>query len=381
MLLGNIATVGIDLGTTGMRAVEVAWRGNRPVVEKWAAVDFEQDVIDWAAADASKLSHLIHTTLEKNGLRNTWAAHAVCGESVAPQYFSFPKLLPEDVPDAVRIEVEAGLPFRVENALVSFALFPDRHAAAVATPEPENEPQPEPEAETTGGVKVTGLQGNTHGLALAADNTFVEARLRILTKAKLDTFCVEADGTACGNAFLATNKLDAIDGTTAILNIGHCYSNLTLLNDGTILIRDIPFGGKRITGAIAEMLHLDDDEAERIKHTHWEKGPEESGVLGGRMNDVLNTVLLDLTDRLRDSVQYWVGERLVPGLGRLLLTGGGSQVRELPEKLSDALGVPVERWSPVADASNKKDERREPWEARLSVAFGLALRSFPRKSA
>ena len=104
-------------------------------------------------------------------------------------------------------------------------------------------------------------------------------------------------------------------------------------------------------------------------------------MLGGRMNDVLNTVLLDLTDRLRDSVQYWVGERLVPGLGRLLLTGGGSQVRELPEKLSDALGVPVERWSPVADASNKKDERREPWEARLSVAFGLALRSFPRKSA
>ena len=52
---------------------------------------------------------------------------------------------------------------------------------------------------------------------------------------------------------------------------------------------------------------------------------------------------------MRDTIEYWVSEQLAGSLGRVFITGGGSQVRGLPEYLADALAVPVERWSPLLD--------------------------------
>ena len=386
MLFGNNSTVGIDLGTTGMRAVEVNWKNSHFVVERWVAVDFDTEITDWPVVEAEGLGRVIRTALEQQGFKGTWAAHSVGGESVAPQYFNFPKLLPEDIAEAVRIEVEAGLPFRVEDALISYILFPDQCLGASQPASMSNSNLTlDDEAGSAPATPADGQAGptksRTHGMAIAADSTFVESRLEILRKAGLEPFCVETDATACGNAFLATGDAAALKGTAAILNIGHRYSNLAILNEGTLLVRDLPYGGAQVTKAIAEALSIKEDEAEALKRAHWEKGAAGAEPLGERMMEVLEMNLQELLDRLKDSVQYWVGERLVPGLGHVLLTGGGSQVRELPDLLSNTLGVPVERWCPVKDAMGKDDERRAPWESRLSVAFGLALRKFPKKGS
>jgi len=380
MWMGSNSTVGIDLGATGARAVEVVWKGDRPVVERWAALEFESPITDWLNADAAEIGHLVRGMLEKRGIRSTWAAHSVCGESLAPQYFNFPKLLPEDIAEAVRIEVEGGLPFRVEDALIAYIAFPDQRARGSedATPAPAPAAaSAEPASEAQG----EGPKPRTHGLAIAADNSFVSARLAILQAAGVEPFSVEADATACGNAFRATGDLKAIEGATAILNVGHRYTNLTLLHEGTILIRDIPAGGQTVTKTLAGMLNLSEKDAEEVKRTHWERGPQAGGPLKDRMGEVTSNSLGDLCDRVQDSIQFWVGERLVPGVGRVLLTGGGAQIRELPDILSETLSVPVERWNPLSAAGLRDDKKAAPWAYRLTVAFGLALRKFPRRGS
>lgn len=369
MLMQHTATIGIDLGATGLRAVELAWRDDRPVVQRWAAVDFDDEIHDWQAVDAPAISHLLRTALAENGIRGYWAGHSVSGEAVAPQYFSFPTLLPEDVAEAVRIEVEAGLPFRAEDALISYVIFPEQRAVVAADESTPAQPADEhkPEAHRT----------QTHGLAIAADRALVESRLAIIRRAGLEPFSVESDGTACGNAFLATSNGDEAAGTTAILNIGHCLSTLTLLNQGTILVRDIPVGGRHVTSAIAGQLKLPENDAETRKRTHWEEGPAEAPDLEQNMAEILGASMRELTDRLQDTVQYWVGEQLVPYISRVLLTGGGSQIRHLPKLLTAALGVPVKHWSPIPECSSRGDGTLAPWRYRLGVAFGLALRQFP----
>ena len=84
-----------------------------------------------------------------------------------------------------------------------------------------------------------------------------------------------------------------------------------------------------------------------------------------------------------------MSEQLASSLEHVFITGGGSQVRGLPEFLADALAVPVERWSPVldsesrtanAESGDRESETRTPeWTYRMSVAFGLALRRFGKK--
>lgn len=354
MVLGDKGTVGIDIGATGVRAVELTSKDGRPSVEGWGAVDFEAEVSDWGVADVAAITRAIRQLAEGRRFRGRLVAHSVSGQAVVPQYFNFPQLMPEDVEETVRIEVESSLPFRGEDALVSYILFPEQK---------------------TGSGKL-----RTHGITIAADGKFVEARLDVIRRAGLEPFCVEMDATACANAFLATRSMSEEDGTTAILNIGHSYTNLALLGgEGTLLVRDVPWGGMHLTATIAELLGTPREEAKRLKHLHWQKGPSEAEDLEKVLPQSFQESAQDLVARLRDTIHYWVSERLVSQLARVFLTGGGSQVRGLTEFLSDSLSVPVELWSPIRDTiSSGMEAGQEPWEYRLTVAFGLALRKFAR---
>ncbi len=353
MDLRNATTVGLDLGSSGFRAAELSWEGDRPTVARWAALDFDTEIDDWSKVDVVEIGDLVRSAMDKKGVRGQLAAHAVSGKSVVPQYFNFPQLMDEDVAEAVRIEVESGLPFRIEDTLFAYILFPDQRT-------------------------VPG-KARTHGLAIAAEGNLVEARLEIVRNAGLEPFCVETDATACANAFIATRPGNRRDGAAAILNIGHRYTNLTLLgNEGTLLMRDVPWAGAQLSQRIAERLGVEPQKAEELKRAHWEGRPSHSDELDVAMPEVLRTSVQELVARLRDTIHYWVSEHLVPALGVVFITGGGSQVHGLPELLSDALSVPVEHWSPVSGMVSPRVGGTETWDYRLTVAFGLALRKFER---
>ena len=207
----------------------------------------------------------------------------------------------------------------------------------------------------------------------------------ILREARLEPFCIETDATACCNAFLATHGLkNAGANSTALVNIGHHHSNLAVLNSaGTLLIRDLPWGGVHLTKALSELMSAPVEEAETAKCMDWNAG----AITGNpqpdtRMQETVRSGAKEFVGRLHDTIEYWVSEQLAGSLGHVFITGGGSQVRGLPEYLADALAVPVERWSPLLNADsgvrNSKSELQK-WTYRMSVAFGLALRRFGKK--
>jgi type IV pilus assembly protein PilM len=384
MFLANDTTLGLDLGSTGLRAVEAGWSGGRPCIQRWASLDFTEPVADWRAMDPDEMAGRIRAAMQRGGLKGHWAAHAMGGEAVAPQYFNFPQILPEDVAEAVRMEVEASLPFPAEGALVSHLLFPEQRLAP-------------------GKVR-------THGLAIAAEGDFAESRLLAIRQAGLETFYLETDSTACANAYLVSvlargressasandpHFIEPVSGddetpvpgamrghdTTAILNVGHRYTNLALLGpQGTLLVRDVPWAGDQITKSIMSVLSLSADEAENMKRAHWEKGPSAAPELEKQLPAILESCAGECVGRLRDTVQYWVGERLVPGLGRIELTGGGSQFRGLKVMLEEAFEVPVEHWTPALDFAGEHAEAMRREAPRLTVAFGLALRELATRN-
>ncbi|MGD1001577.1 MAG: pilus assembly protein PilM [Candidatus Brocadiia bacterium] len=364
MILGNATTLGLDLGATGVRAAEVAWQGGRPTLVRWAAADFPVEVTDWRAIDRPAMVASIRGMLSQARMdKIKWAAHSISGESVALQYFNFPKLMAEDVAEAVRIEAETALPFRADGALISYVLYPEQRSAAG--------------------------KARSHGLAIAADGQFAKTRMDILREARLEPFCIETDATATCNAFLATHGLKGAGaGTTALVNIGYQRSNLAVLNSkGTLLIRDVPWGGVHFTKALGELMGGPVEEAEGTKRADWNEGEAAANPQSqSRIQEAIRTGAKEFVGRLHDTIEYWVSEQLADSLEHVFITGGGSQVHGLPEFLADSLAVPVERWSPLLDAesrtSNAESDARNPkseihkWTYRMSVAFGLALRRF-----
>lgn len=347
-MFGQKTTIGLDLGATGARMVELNWQGPKPVIARWDVRGFSQEISDWRSEETGEADAAIRDMSVKNRLRGRWVSHAISGESVVPQYFNFPQILPEDVGEAVRIEVEAALPFPVNEAMISYVLFPDQRTAP-------------------GKVR-------THGLAIAADGEFVGARLRPIRAADMETFCMETDSTAVANAYLTTRGLHG-NGATAVINVGHRYTNLALLGPaGTLLIRDVPWGGAGVTRALSDALAVPVTEAERLKQVHWTDGPDAAPGVNAVLDQVLQSSSRECLERLHDTIEYWISERLVPPLASVVLTGGGSQIKGLPELMVGALGVAVERWAPALEAAGDRAEEIRPVAHRLSVAFGLALR-------
>ena len=369
MIFGNATTLGLDLGATGVRAAEVAWHGGRPILVRWAAADFPAEVTDWRGIDRPAVVALLREMLSQSRMdKIKWAAHSISGESVALQYFNFPKLMSEDVAEAVRIEAETALPFRAEGALISYVLYPDQRSA-------------------------TG-KARSHGLAIAADGQFAKTRMDILREARLEPFCVETDATATCNAFLATHGLkNAGAGTTALVNIGHQRSNLAVLNSkGTLLIRDVPWGGIHFTKALSELCSAPVEEAESGKAR---------GLGRGRCRRKASAREARVQEAIRFRRQ---GVRRPPARHHRIL-GERAARRAASNTSSSPAAVPrsaaCRNFSPTRSPCPSSDGRRcwmpragprlptpatairnpnsSQWSYRMSVAFGLALRRFGEK--
>ena len=141
--------------------------------------------------------------------------------------------------------------------------------------------------------------------------------------------------TGCGVApqftlaALARAELQpSLPGSCAVLDIGRTHSELVTFENGLpVSIRIVPWGGERVTLAIAQALGASHDEAERLKLTL-----NQPGVPAGA-NSLLveRAVALALTK---------LAEAIRPALagGKLYLTGKTARDPQIPAMLSGLLG-------------------------------------------
>ena len=130
--------------------------------------------------------------------------------------------------------------------------------------------------------------------------------------------------------------------------------------------------------ALSEALGVDPMTAEQIKRD----------VSGGvvppgyeRAVEILQEKAAAFVDEIRGSLDYYMTQPDSQPVGRLILTGGGSQIRPIGEQLGTALGMPVERGHPLqyvelADVG-MPPEQLAALEPYLAVPVGLAMTEAP----
>jgi len=149
-------------------------------------------------------------------------------------------------------------------------------------------------------------------------------------------------------------------------NIGHLQSEIAVgLKQGLLFARSIPVGGKLFTDAVAQSTTLPPVQAEVRKHADC----------GLRENDACFEGLRGAADRWLSQFNACLGvyrsqfqdRKYVPG--RLVITGGGAQLRGLKEYLSAKLGMPVITTSELPNVP----ESYRPHMGLYDQAFGLAV--------
>lgn len=193
----------------------------------------------------------------------------------------------------------------------------------------------------------------SNAIGVAVESDVVAAMMKTCTESGFLCRRVDVGATALSR-FGAILGPCASDEVWGLLDVGDTESRLVLcLDDVPILVRRAGSGGRRWTQRIAETLQLSISAAETHKRRHGlasmsrgmrhGSGSAPHGEIASLLLGALRSELTDLATEIKRSYEYALS--CYPGrrAADLILVGGGAGMRNLPEFLSDALGIAVRR--------------------------------------
>lgn len=338
--------VGLDIGTSALRAVElVIDEGRPPVLEAFGQVGLPPGVIvDGEIRDRAQVATAIRRLWREGGFKAIRVRLGVAGLRAITREIEIPPVPPEEVASAVSLQAEDIVPFPIERTSV---------ASAVISRTEDGEGLPL--------IRV---------LVAAAHRDLIDGVIAAVEEAGLEPEGIDLDTAALSRAFTLPGGASEPE---AVVSVGAGLTMLVVHHGGILqFVRTIDVGGETVTHALASALDLPISDAEALKRRLAEPGQHDAAAVS-----TVARIVQQLADEVRDSLRFYAG---MPGRTpavRVLLTGGGARTAGLVEKLRETMDVPVLEASPLSfvDVSRIRisPDEADSINQTLAVPLGLAL--------
>lgn len=391
MLSKPKTTIGIDLGTHSIKAVQLSNFGDGLKVERAALLKLQGDGMSEEKRNEESVRALRSFASSFQVKRST-VITALPGQDTFIRYLRFPKMPPEELRNSIELEADQNLPYDLTEVSTDSVVL---------------------EEITERGETIMKI------LLVAAKNEMIDKTLNLLRSVGISPNILGITTLAIADAFEANGGFQP-DETVALINIGASSTNIHFCRNGiSNFTRDISRGGRDLTVAIQKLLKVPYDEAERLKADYAQNHSANDGGLEGlggvediaseefslvdsgsdeladeptepmskmktddasRIVNATRPAVNRLIGEIRRSIDYYEKQLYEKNVSRLVLSGGTATFPGLDQLLADATGVPVEIVDPVQTI---QIEERSPDvkdlinnRAQFNVAVGLAARGF-----
>lgn len=345
MFRANKSVVGLDLGSSSIKAVELTKARDRLRLTGFGCMEI--------ASDANR-SEVVAELFRRSKFRTRFVVGSVSGKSVHFRYVDdLVKMSHDELRRALRFEAEKYFPSGMDTSEMEL----DCQILGDGPPSKE------------------GGQPQLKALLVGVKRSLVEDQARILLDAGLHPMVIDVDAFAIANAFeLAESLRPTLEPgkAVALLDLGAVKTSINILSEGTSrFAREVYIGGNDFTSAIARGLGLETLEAETLKCNPKDESDVE------RICKAVAPVLDELTNEVKLSFDYFEHQS-DKAVDLVFLSGGGA----LAPYLEGAIERAVERkscaWNPVdcleVDPDRLDAEALKGWAPALAVAVGLASR-------
>jgi type IV pilus assembly protein PilM len=338
--MAAVAPIGLDIGSTSIRAVEAARTKDRPVIN-----NFGQALLPAGAMVGGVVKDERAVT---NALRQLWAAQSFSSKSVSIGVTHQQVVVREiEVSNLPKKEMRQALPFQVRDVLP----LPVDEALLDFYP-----------------LEEAGSKDTVRGLLVAAPKDAVVTLVRAVERAGLHVEHVDLSVFA---ALRAAAHL--ANDTEAVIDIGANGTNIVIHTNGVPqIVRTVPRGGAEVTKMIASRLGMPAAEAEVLKCR--------VGLVRGEgvdSADVVEEAIRPLISEIRSSFSYYASSHGSQSVARLALVGGAAQLPGLTEKLAQTLGVPTFLSDPLQRVNDSRRGGRHDvlgrFRSSAAVSIGLTL--------
>jgi type IV pilus assembly protein PilM len=347
---GSRSIVGLDIGSSSVKAVEISRRGKSrdfELTHLGVAPLQPEAIVQGAFLNAGAIVEAIREAVDKAKIRTRNVAAAVSGHSVIVKKVSLPAMSRDELDEQIRWEAEQYIPFDVNEVNLDFQILD--HGSG---------------------------EGQMDVLLVAAKKDLIDDYVQVITEAGLMPAVVDVASFAVGNAWEA-NYDPSRDEVAALVNIGAQVVNINIIAGGIpTFTRDITTAGNQYTEEIQKTLSVSFDEAERIKL--GARGRQESQeVVPHEVEKAMQAVSETVIGEISRSLDFYGATAADARIGKVYLSGGSAKVAGLRKAFADRTGHQVEILNPLKrmiPTSKFEPDYIDEVAPSLGVGIGLAMR-------
>jgi type IV pilus assembly protein PilM len=337
-----------------VRAAEVSLGKDPVTLERFGQVALPVGaVVDGEVVDVDAVAAALGRLWSATRFRTKKVALGVANQRVIVRQVELPWMPPAELKASLQFQVQDFIPMPVDQVLL------DYHPLEEVTTE-------------SGGRAV-------RALLVAASKEMIWRSIDAVRKAGLQPVMVDLVPFAILRSMVQFDDLGLASGEgEAVVNVGASVTNLIVHTGGVPrFVRIIPMGGADITDALAERLGVTLEEAEAIKQVTGFAEAGGDGFDAGPEAKVIEATATTFVDEVRTSLEYYNAQPGSFGIRRIVLTGGGTRLGGLRERLALATRLPVRDGSVLASVRLGKlgldNDQLAYVDPLASVPVGLAM--------
>ena len=322
--------IGIDIGTSAIKAVELGQSAQALEVRHWA--------IEPLAGNDPKSA--LKKIAERLHFKDQLLVSSVFGKGTLIRYVDLPRMPLEDLRKSYIFDLDKYFPFDPKSIYTDCSILdPDSKDKRMLV------------------------------LLAAVKREMVDDRIKLFKDAGLELSRVTINSIAIANAFSRLGpQMSASGKAKAVLDIGGSGSCFMIFKDlSPRFARDIFVGSQELTKKIANALGVDEAQAEALKR---QPGDKLTQVL-----EACDMPVNNLISEIRLSIDYYMTEKNIQ-VDELFLSGGGSLFKGMDALFEKNLGLPVKIWNPLVKARLNAPAASgdiQAFASQFGVALGLGI--------
>jgi type IV pilus assembly protein PilM len=342
------SAIGLDIGTSVVRAAELSFGRGGVTLDRFGQVVLPEGAVrDGEVEDGDAVAEALKHLWSATGFSHKRVVMGVANQRVIVRQMDLPWMEQKELRSSLGFHVADFLPIAVDQSVLDF--FP-----------------------------LEELQGDAgerqlRGLLVAATQETVLANVRCAERAGLHVTGVDLTSFAVLRSMGRQTDLEV--GVEALIDVGARVTNVVVHSAGVPrFVRILLMGGQDVTDAVAEQMGVANDEAEGMKQHLAEFASDEELT---RVNKAVVDTSLDFVDEIRGSLDYFAASNPGPPVERIVLSGGGSKLEGLADRLASGTRLPVVSGDPLwplrIGKTGLDEDQIEFIKPLATVPVGLAL--------
>lgn len=342
ILSGVSSFFGLDIGTTGIRLVELRGTGPARSLVKYAYVPVDAKLSQSdSKADMHKLAQVLSNLISEAHLSTKNVAVGLPSSRVFTTVTDFDRVPDNELGKAIMYQADSLIPTPPAESKIDWAVIGDS-----------------PKDKTK--IEI---------LLSSVPNSFIEQRLDVVESVGLNVIAFEPDNLALTRSLVPPGA----NAAQLVVDMGHLTTDLVVVMGGVPrLTRSIPTGAEAVVRSAMQNLNIDEKQAQQFVYKF---GVSKDKLEGQVYQAVVGTVDL-LVGEIDKSVKFFQARYNNAPIERMIVTGSIATMPEFPLYLANKFGVNVEignAWRNVAFGNDRQNELLAV-SNQFAVAVGLAER-------